>query len=90
MDRVTLVFLVPFAAVFIAIGAVSLFKPEFFWKIAEKWKSTGDNLEPSKSYVTFLRVFGGIILALCAAALIYAIVSAVIYFTDVPLNLLNH
>lgn len=59
---------------FVVVGSLSLFKPELFWKGTEKWKSEGENLRPSKKYITFLRVIGGIYLAVAAAALVFGIV----------------
>ena len=43
-----------------------------------KWKYEGENLRPSKKYVTFLRVIGGIYLAVAAAALVLGIVYLII------------
>ncbi len=59
---------------FVVVGSLSIFKPELFWKSREKWKSEGENLRPSKKYITFLRVIGGFYLAVAAAVLIFGIV----------------
>ena len=68
-----LIILIPFFIFFVVVGCLSLFKPELFWKSTEKWKSEGENLRPSKKYITFLRVCGGIYLAFAAAALVFGI-----------------
>ncbi len=67
------IILIPFFIFFVVVGSLSFFKPELFWKSTEKWKSEGENLRPSKKYVTFLRVVGGIYLAVAAAALVFGI-----------------
>ena len=51
---------------FIAIGALLFFRPDWLWKIAEQWKSYGAD-EPSELYRISTRA-GGACLALFGVA----------------------